>query len=153
MHYLEHISIYIPLLVCARNCKFLVQRVAAFIPINCSLPPSLPETAQTFVLSILKRQDGAYSLSLPLSLSLLVSHLHIIYSLLQLNSLLLSFSFWFALFIALSVLFVASPPGHTRGNSSSSVSNLPRLSNRTLEGGYPRATCGEAYQVSWGRRR
>lgn len=52
-----------PLLVCARNCKFLVQRVAAFIPFTSSLPPSQPEAAQTFVLSILKRQDGAYSLS------------------------------------------------------------------------------------------
>lgn len=135
-----------PLLVCARNCKFLVQRVAAFIPFTSSLPPSFPDTAQTFVLSILKRQDGAYSLSLFLSLT------YTLFTLSQPNSLLLSFSLWFALFIALVVLFVASPTGHTRGNSSSSVSNLPGLSNRTLEGGYPRATCGEAYQVSWRRR-
>lgn len=41
--------------------------------------------------------------------------------------------------------------GHTRGNSPCSVSNLPRLSNRALEGGYPRAACGETHQVS--RRR
>lgn len=88
------------------------------------------------------------ALALTLCLSLLahniLSHNH---------TLPLSFSFWPALFIALLVLFVASPTGHTRGNSSSSVSNLPWLSNRTLEGGYPRATCGEAHQVSKRRRR
>lgn len=108
---------------------------------------SLHEPAQTFVLSILKRQDGACSLSLSSTVSLshnLLSHNH---------TLSLSFSFWLALFIALLVLFIASRTGHTRGNSSSSVSNLPRLSNRTLEGGYPRATCGEAHQVSSRRQR
>lgn len=149
LRYLEHILIYIPLLVFARNCKFLVQRVAAFFPFHCTLPPLLSPRTCTNVCFVNFETSRRRLLSLSLSSTVSLSH-----NLLSHNhTLSLSFSFWLALFIALLVLFIASRTGHTRGNSSSSVSNLPRLSNRTLEGGYPRATCGEAHQVSSRRQR